>query len=263
MSMKTFTKYVPKKKNPFTALAEPEPVPDLWAYLRADPIYMGMQNGTVSWADTLDEEEETPEQIAAFRIKRREYELLAEEAARARTAIAFRENYDTVVVELNKRRVTAELVQTEFDEREVDKQAWLETQEDYNSQDPDELGMNWESYWSNTYDDWYKHATKDIHRDANGEPEICRFFSSPGGCNLPNGKKCPYKHVAGAAPEPCRFFSTPRGCNKGSSCPFSHVEASWRQPTTVGQRPPSPAEGCRFFKSSRGCNKGSSCQYKH
>jgi hypothetical protein len=284
---KPYASYVPKKKNTFAALEDPIDI-DYCAKLKeliaADPIIVALQQGTISWADTLKDEEETPAQLEAFRVRQqacqaaRELEL--KQARIAAIAATARTNFDAVVVQLNRRPIACAIAQAHLDDYHAAKQAWLETVDDYDC-DPDDFDGDWEQHWTDTYDDWYKHATKDIHRDANGEPEVCRFFNSPGGCRLPDGKKCPYKHVAGVAPEPCKFFNSPRGCNKGAACPFTHASAapSWRVAGGGGacgasscnasscsshSRPPLPPRmECKFFKSARGCNKGDACPYKH
>lgn len=291
--------YVSVLKTPAPVQVEEEPM-DIWAIYRKmlaeDADYQAMLKGTLSWADTLDEPTVTEEDVASWRQAQanaeaeRAHKLMLERIENAKA------NYDMVVRQLNNRRIAIAISQEHLEDYYEAKMAWLLTNEEYVNQDPDELGMAWESHWEERYDEWFRHETKDIHRDENGEPEICRYFSSPGGCKLPDGKKCPYKHVAGAEPEPCRFFNSPRGCNKGSSCPFKHVTVAesaptWRQshddwrsetasvssfrssandgwtlPKTNGRPPRAPqprTEECRFFKSRQGCNKGASCPYKH
>jgi len=266
--------------------------------IAADPIQMALKSGGMSWADTFDEDPvPTEEEMALYRAAQQEADR-KKAVARMEARIArAKEDYDKVVSQLNRRPIAIQLSQERLEEYYEAKEAWLLTNQEYLESDPDELGMLFESYWEERYDEWFRHETKDIHRDANGEPEICRYFSSPGGCRLADGKKCPYKHIAGAAPEPCRFFATPRGCNKGSSCPFAHpttanTATTWRQAsatqasasetqasgnrfsdassvasggswTSVKPRQGPSTEICRFFKSPRGCNKGSSCPYKH
>ena len=238
---KPYDAYVPKKKKMSEPVPAPAPAPvlDIWAQYRQmlaeDPVHQAMMAGTMSWADTLDPEPvPTEEEIAEYRraqqehLKRQEREQMLARLEKAK------DNYDLVVRQLNRRPIAHQLAQERLDDYYEAKEAWLLTNEEYLESDPDTLGMGWESDWEEKYDEWFKHETKDIHRDANGEPEVCRYFNSPGGCRLADGKKCPYKHVAGAAPEACRFFGTPRGCNKGSSCPFAHpttatTASSWRQ----------------------------------
>lgn len=105
---------------------------------------------------------------------------------------------------------------------------WIRAQKEYQEQTEEEfeaLGMGWESYWEEKYEAYLAEVLPgNLHRDAAGEVEICRFFSLPGGCRpKPGGGACPYRHVAGAAQEVCRFFNTPRGCRSGDACPYAHT----------------------------------------
>jgi hypothetical protein len=105
---------------------------------------------------------------------------------------------------------------------------WIRAQKEY--QDMTEemfeaLGMGWESYWEEKYEAHLAETLPgNLHIDATGMVEICRFFNMPGGCRpKPGGGACPYRHVAGAAQEVCRFFNSPRGCKNGEACPFAHT----------------------------------------
>lgn len=78
---------------------------------------------------------------------------------------------------------------------------------------------------SDSEEEWVRGAKgmleKEIHLDANGEPEECRFFNSVHGCRA--GASCPYKHIQRAQQEiECRFFKTPRGCRSGAACIYKH-----------------------------------------
>ena len=251
----------PQHRNKFAALAEPVTLAEkLRSLMASNPMMAALANVTISWADLLLNDE-GPSTMA-------EKQDIAEACAKAAAAhkiarqqqqtTAARKSYGLLLSQLKSRPESRVVAQEAVDTHYSAKQEWLETQQEYVEQDPDVLGMAWESVWDERYEDWFKHATKDIHRDAHGEPEVCRFFNAPGGCRLPNGKKCPYKHVAGAVAEPCRFFNSPRGCKNGSSCPFSHVQEgpSWRAPPVLVME-------CKFYRSPRGCAKGLKCPYKH
>jgi len=249
------------RKNPFAALDEPlTPKEKFQRQYLANPMMALLANTAVSWADVLLNDEapasaEEQLEIADARISAAAAYKVSLAAAQLKAA---RTNYKLVISQLKARPESRVIAQEAVDAHYSAKQEWLETQQEYLEQDPDVLGMGWETVWNERYDDWFKHATKDIHRDAHGEPEVCRFFNAPGGCRLANGKKCPYKHIAGAVAEPCRFFNSARGCKNGSSCPFSHVQEgpSWRAPPVL-------VMDCKFFRSPRGCAKGLKCPYKH
>mmetsp|Transcript_41460 Transcript_41460/g.67273 ORF Transcript_41460/g.67273 Transcript_41460/m.67273 type:complete len:298 (-) Transcript_41460:105-998(-) len=67
---------------------------------------------------------------------------------------------------------------------------------------------------------------------ASGGSEVCRYFSSPGGCS--RGESCRYIHDKsggggatggglGRGSPICRFFNSPGGCARGDSCRFLHA----------------------------------------
>lgn len=252
------------RKNTFAALEDPiTPQEKFKQMLATNPMMAALANTTISWADLLLNDEAPV--TAAEQLEIDDARSIAAAAYKASMAIAQSKmahaNHKLVMSELKALPEARLVAQENLDTYYSAKQEWLNSQLEYVEEDPDTLGMGWETHWDDRYDDWFKHATKDIHRDASGEPEICRFFNTPGGCHLQNGKKCPYKHVTGSIAEPCRFFNSPRGCKNGSSCPFRHVQEgpSWRTPAAGGQT----VVDCKFFRSARGCAKGTKCPFKH
>jgi hypothetical protein len=211
----------------------------LRAMIAAESIQISFSNGTLKWGDStmLDQPEETPEQIAAFRIAQKKYQAeAAQRQAEALEAKRLIEEAEAAEAEEDRKYLEASWASEDW---------WAMNRCTCTMEEVDSLPMN---------SDIPCLCYKRVHLTEDGEPEECRFFNSPAGCR--DGEHCVYQHVTrNPAEMPCRFESSSAGCNPGfgRKCPYMHskpiVEAS------------EPAM-CRFDTRCKP-SAGKTCPFKH
>ncbi len=223
--------------------------------------YWRMENGELSWADVVDEEEakrvardpvyaaakaaEEAAWMVSYRKHWAEVDMRAAEAKAAQVAEDAAVNAARISLRSGSYgAVSAFLAAQVEDSRlwavakaEIQQRNWaFEDMERAHHvctcPNPDGPDAEWDPPMG-----WECECFKPLHRDAEGNVEECRFFNSPMGCR--EGTACPYTHVKRDISEiPCRFETSGVGCRpmRGKTCPYKHAPRAAPAPVVPAWR---------------------------
>ena len=210
--------------------------------------YWRMDQGLVSWADAMEEDENERKardpayaaicaaEDAAWQVAYRKHWAEADERAAAALALKAAEDAAVVAARISLRSATYGEVSKFLAAQVEDSRLWITANAEIQQRNwafedeerarhvctcpnPDGPDAEWDPPMG-----WECECFKPLHRDAEGNVEECRFFNSPMGCR--EGAACPYTHVKRDISEiPCRFETSGVGCRpmRGKTCPYKHA----------------------------------------
>jgi len=233
----------------------------LQAHCAPGTDYWRMDQGLVSWADAMEEDEnkrkaidpvyaaeKAAEEAAWHEAYRKHWAEADQRAAEAKAAKAA-EDAAVSDARISLRNATYGEVSKFLAAQVEDSRLWyVATAEIQNRNwafedmerlhhvctcpNPDGPDAEWDPPMG-----WECECFKPLHRDAEGNVEECRFFNSPMGCR--EGTACPYTHVKRDISEiPCRFETSGVGCRpmRGKTCPYKHAPRAAPAPVVPAWR---------------------------